>query len=496
MHRAVPTLAVLAVSVVLAGCATATSVSVAPAPTTPSTPSSSTGTEPVRPTIDWRPCGNRLECGAMAVPLDHTGRTEGTITLALRRHLADPQRRVGSIVMNPGGPGVPALDFADAAPRLFPGLIDRFDIVAWDPRGVGESDAVACTDDIDAYFALDPTPDTPAEKQALVDAAARYVAECSRRSGRLLPFVGTADTARDLDLVRAALGEDRLTYLGFSYGSEIGATYATLFPTRVRAMVLDGAVDINAPYEEDTRRQYVALETSLTKVLDDCSAKRSCPFWSNGAAGKAFDELMVALDRAPLASPAGRPAVGQGIAYVAVVSGLYDATLWPALTRALAAARNGDGGPLLAMYDAYTNHGDPTWTHAFDANSAVNCLDDPGPLDPSFPDRFADELAAVAPRLGRVGAYGYTCMVWPARAPKLRVTAAGVAGPILLVGTTGDPITPLSATAALAKDLERATLLTVEAEGHTGYQRNACSRRTVDSFLRDLTVPAPGTVCR
>ncbi len=486
----------------LAACAGSTTVTVvdAPATSTAGGPVTSVPDGTVAAaTIDWRPCGTRTECGTLVVPLDHARTAAGdeTITLALRRHPAtSPARRIGSLVLNPGGPGVPALDYADAAPSLFPGLVEQFDIVAWDPRGVGESSPVDCGDDLDTRLALDPTPDTPAEREALIAAAERFVDGCRSRSGRLLPYVGTADTARDLDRIRAALGEDRLTFFGFSYGSEIGATYATLFPQRVRAMVLDGAADANATFEQDGIEQARNLEQALERLLADCAAQRSCPFWNQGRPAAAFDDLLATLDRTPLPSPAGRPAVGQGVAYIAVVSALYDASLWRPLTRALAAAQRGDGSGLLELFDRYTNRGDPAWANTFDALSAVNCVDDPGPTDPAFPEQFAERLAAVAPRLGRSLGYGYVCPRWPAQAPRVELTAAGVAGPILVVGTTGDPITPLTSSANLAADLERATLLTVEAEGHTGYSRTACSRRTVDAFVLDLVVPAAGTVCR
>jgi pimeloyl-ACP methyl ester carboxylesterase len=471
-------------------------VSTTPTPGTGGS-SSTTTPAPAAP-LSWQTC-SRLQCATLTVPLDYSDASKGTIDLYLKRRPASDQaHHVGSLLVNPGGPGVPGTTLVDQAALAFSeDLLDRFDIVGWDPRGTGQSSPVDCVDNLDPYFALDPLPDTPAEKQAIVDTSKQFDAACRQRSGRILPYVSTQDTARDMDQIRAALGEDKISYFGFSYGSQLGATYATLFPTRVRAMVIDGAADPNAGYVESTKQQVVGLERGLQAMLDDCAKKTSCAFHHDGKPGAAYDGLLAKLASNPIPSPeADRPAVGPGVAIYAVVSGLYVREYWPVVTRALAAAEKGDGGPLLQLYDTYIERqSDGTWTNSFEDLIAINCLDDPGPKDPSFPDSYAKDLEALSPHFGAWEAYSYNCIFWPVpQKTPLKLTAAG-AGPIVVVGTTGDPITPIESTKAMADALEQATLITVDANQHTGYGTNACVVKAVDDYLIAVTVPAKGLEC-
>jgi pimeloyl-ACP methyl ester carboxylesterase len=469
------------------------------ASTTPATSGSSSTTAPAPATpLSWQTCG-RLQCATLTVPLDYSDASKGRIDLSLKRRPASDQaHRVGSLLVNPGGPGVPGTTLVDQATLAFSeDLLGRFDIVGWDPRGTGRSSPVDCVDNLDPYFAIDPLPDTPAEKQAIIDTSKQFDAACQQRSGRLLPYVSTQDSARDMDQIRAALSEDKISYFGFSYGSQLGATYATLFPTRVRAMVIDGAADPNAGYVESTKQQVVGLERGLRAMLDDCAKKTSCAFHHDGNPGAAYDALMAKLASSPIPSPeADRPAVGPGVAIYAVVSGLYVQEYWPVVTRALAAAEKGDGGPLLQLYDTYIERqSDGTWTNSFEDLIAINCVDDPGPKDPSFPDSYAKDLEALSPHFGAWAAYSYNCVFWPVtQKTPLKLTAVG-AGPIVVVGTTGDPITPLESTKAMADALEQATLITVDANQHTGYGTNACVVKAVDDYLIDVTVPTKGLEC-
>ena len=459
------------------------------------------GTGPDSPAFDvpppapliWSRCG-RLECTSLAVPLDYTHPQGEMIMLSMRRRRADSvTSRIGSLLINPGGPGIPGTLYVDT--DLFSArLRDRFDIVGWDPRGVGQSNPVRCVDDQDPYASLDPTPDTPAEEQALVDSATKFIAACQTNSAKLLPFVSTADSARDIEQIRRALGEDTISYFGFSYGSELGATYATLFPKSVRAMVIDGATDPNAPYETRDRQQTVAIERAMDKLLGQCSADAACAFHHGGDAGGAFDQLWAKLDAQPLTVPKanGRPPVGQGVAGWAIIEALYDSATWPALTTALAAAETGDGSKLLALYDAYYRRGDARFAHAVDALLAIDCLDDPGPTDIAGVDALASTDQRVAPRTG--GGHSYVCALWPYRSTKVTVTGKG-AGPIVVVGTTGDPFTPIESSTNMAKALEGGVLLTVKADHHTGYGTNDCVEQAVDQYLIAKALPATGTVC-
>jgi pimeloyl-ACP methyl ester carboxylesterase len=465
-------------------------------PATSGAPASSTPA-PAQ-SLDWQACG-RFQCASVTVPIDYSDASKGTVDLYLKRRPAsDKANRVGSLLVNPGGPGVPGTSLVDQATLAFSeDLLNRFDIVSWDPRGTGQSSAVDCVDDLDPYFAIDPIPDTPAEKQAIVDASKQFDAACQQRSGRLLPYISTQDTAKDMDQIRAALGEDKISYFGFSYGSQMGATYATLFPAHVRAMVLDGAADPNAGYVESTKQQVVGLERGLAAMLDDCAKKTSCAFHHDGNPAAAYDALMAKLATNPIPSgESNRPMVGTGIAIYAVVSGLYVQEYWPIVTRALAAAEKGDGSALLQLYDTYIERqSDGTWTNAFEDLIAINCVDDPGPKDPSFPDSYAAQLQTLSPHFGAWAAYSYNCIFWPApQKPPLKLTGAG-AGPIVVVGTTGDPITPIESTKNMAQAMEKGVLVTVDANQHTGYGTNECVVKAVDEYLIGLKVPAAGLEC-
>jgi pimeloyl-ACP methyl ester carboxylesterase len=449
--------------------------------------------------LDWRACGEdgrRVECATLAVPLDYDEPAGETIDLHVMRRLADDRDgRIGPLLVNPGGPGRPGTELVEGADRAFSDtLLRSFDIVAWDPRGTGRSAPIDCVDDLEPYVALDPTPDTPAEKQALVDSAREFAARCEENAGHLLPHVSTQDSARDLDAIRRALDEEQITYFGFSYGSELGATYATLFPDAVRAMVLDGAVDPNGGVVAQTRSQTLGLERSLDAFLAACAADGDCAFHHDGDPGAAFDRLLARLDAEPLAVD-GRE-VGQGVAYWAVINALYLSDRWPLLAEGLARAEDGDGRVLLALFDDYfERREDGSYANTVESHLAINCLDDPGPLELSVWDSLGAELAQEAPRLGAATGTSYSCAVWPARLDeRLRITGAD-AGPILVVGTTGDPVTTLESSNRMASSLEEGRLLTVDAERHTGYTANECAVETVDRYLVSLELPAEGAVC-
>jgi hypothetical protein len=232
-------------------------------------------------------------------------------------------------------------------------------------------------------------------------------------------------------------------------------------------------------------------------MLDDCAQKPSCAFHHDGNTEAAYNALMAKLQTDPLPSPeANRPPIGLGIAIYAVLSGLYVEQYWPIVTKALAAAENGDGSGLLDLYDTYVERQpNGTWSNAFEGLIAINCLDDPGPLDPSFPDSYAAQLRALSPHFGDWAAYNYSCIYWPTpQKPPIKLTGAG-AGPIVVVGTTGDPITPIESTKNMASALEDGILVTVQADQHTGYGVNQCVVSAVDDYLINLTAPQSGLFC-
>ena len=354
-----------------------------PSSTTSPTGSATPAATPGPSTLVWKPCGTPFECATLEVPLDYADPGGRQITLALiRLPAADPGSRIGSLVTNPGGPGGSGVEFLrSSGESLFSqDLRNRFDIVSFDPRGVGDSTPVECLNgpDLDRLNALDPTPDTPAERNALIAGAKEFDQACIQNSGDLLPHMATTDAARDMDQIRAALGEAKLTYLGFSYGTFLGTVYAGLFPTHIRALVLDGAIDPAQSFVQRNLVQAEGFERALNAYLDDCKARTSCQFYNNGKPAEAFDALMRQIDAKPLPATAigDSRAVGPGEAFTGVLYSLYSRQSWPVLSQALALAQRGDGSILLVLADAYNERApDGTYKNVAAANNAVNCHD-------------------------------------------------------------------------------------------------------------------------
>jgi pimeloyl-ACP methyl ester carboxylesterase len=495
MARSVFVLVAAVMAVTFSGCSSPRSAG----------PSGGSAPGPIR----WKSCPGHAgwQCGTLAVPLDyaHPG---PSISIAVNRHPAtDRGRRVGALVVNPGGPGVSGVDFAYGAldGLLDPVLVQDFDIVGFDPRGVGASAPIECSDGptLDRLNHLNPDPRTPAEQAALLAGAKELAGDCERRSGALLPFVATVDVARDMETLREALGETKLTYLGFSYGTLLGATYASLFPTRVRALALDGALDPAVDEGTMSLEQAVAFEQSLDSFLQECATSSACPFVADGAPTlrAAFDALVARIAAAPLAAggDAGRgggtagAGVGPGEAFIAILGELYEPTDWPALAAELAAAQHGDGSLMLADYDAYVGRlPDGTYSNEEVANVAIDCVDQPNPTLPQL-EALAASARRQAPYFGGPVVWAAAdCLDWPV--PPVTRTGplhAPGAPPILVVGSTGDPVTPLPWARALATELGSGVLVTRHGDGHTGYPNSACVRRVVDAYLTTLALPTP-----
>jgi pimeloyl-ACP methyl ester carboxylesterase len=445
-------------------------------------------------TIEWNDCGP-AQCGTLDVPFDYDDPSAGTFTLALAKHEATGDR-IGSLLVNPGGPGFGGTVLALQAEFIYSeSLLEHFDIIGWDPRGTGESTpAVDCVDEYDTYFGLDVPPSDDAEHQALVDAGRDFGAECESESGEILPYVSTEASARDIDSIRQALGEDQISYFGFSYGSELGSVWIKLFPDTVRAAVIDGASDPSADYVQGGLNQAKGFERQLSAFLADCSADSSCAFHNDGDAEGAFDALMASIGETPLKVD-GRT-VTRGVAYTAVADALYLQSSWSGLADALAAAQTGDGEGLLAGYDSYYQRS-PSGSYGdeLEAFLAISCLDDPGPRSVEGVDANIPEFEAAAPRLGDSFAYGYVCALWPVDpVGKVDVTGAGD-GPVVVIGTTGDPATPIESTEAMADTLADGRLIVVTADQHTGYGVNQCVDDAVDAYLVDLEPPDDGLEC-
>ncbi|MBT2439534.1 alpha/beta fold hydrolase [Streptomyces sp. ISL-36] len=495
----------------------------------------------------WTDCGE-LRCARLTVPMDYARPANGrTFVLpVVKAATADPARRIGSLVYNPGGPGESGVAFLkeDAADSFGAEVRGRFDVVSFDPRGVGGSvPALTCGDTGEEGTAtpegaapenpLHPT--TRADRAAVVAGARSTAAECARGSGGILRHVGTADAARDLDILRAALGDSRLSYLGWSYGTTLGTSYAEQFPHRVRAMVLDGATDPSLDWRGRVESQSAGFRRAVDDYATHCAdvvGADACPGATPDEIRTLIDGLYARASREPLPADGNDAGVDERMLYDVVSMAMYTPEVqWEGLSRALAEAGRGDGTKIAALAEAEdgapaeadgsgegetadetdetgdTEEGSGTGADARDgtvaadnsyaASLAVDCLDVPHPRDAQ---PYWDALAPAEKAAGLYGTAGVvdsmTCMAWPTGTQKPhRVRAEGVP-PVLVVGTTGDPATPYEEAKSLASQYPGGMLLTYEGLGHTAYGRaGACVTDAVDDYLVALKPVRPGATC-
>jgi pimeloyl-ACP methyl ester carboxylesterase len=426
--------------------------------------------------LAWSGCGSGYECAKLRVPLDYSRPGGKQLKISLIRLKATGEK-TGSIVLNFGGPGMSGVDALKANKAIVSASVrQRFDVVSFDPRGVGGSSPVRClgTLGLDALFATDPTPDDRAEVKASKQWSKAFAKACAANAGKqLLAHVGTGETARDMDVLRAALGEARLTYLGWSYGTYLGARYADLFPRRIRAMVLDGAENPSQTGPEFARSQQLGFKVAMESFLRDCFAAKGCPFRKHtvSAALRKLDALYRRADRAPLRNVYDGRQVSEAIVRTGVMSALYSTASWPYLRKALSAAFKGDGTYLLGLADSYNGRRpDGTYANQYEALAAINCLDHPESR----------------------------CPYWPVKGTRFtrKVRAEG-SPPIVVVGTTRDPATPYKLAKDLAAQLSKGVLLTNDADGHTAYRGgSSCLERQIDRYLITARAPRPGACAR
>ena len=466
-------------------------------------PSAAAEGAPVPAKLVWRSCGRPVQCTKLRVPLDYRSRAGASIDLAVARVRArDTGDRIGSLVVNPGGPGASGISYLRGIVDLLPGeLRDRFDLVSFDPRGVGESDPVECSVDIDPLFDQSFSPATPEQRAGLVNQFQHVVDACGRANGDLLRHVSTLDTARDLDALRAALGDRKLSFVGESYGTYLGTLYATRFPTRVRAIVLDGAIDPDADATDVALGQARGFEQGLDAFLRDCARERACAFHHGGHAARAYDDLRARAARVPLATREnGGRVVNETRFDAAVLEALYAGTAgWRSLGQALEAAEHGDASTLLGMADSLVGRGSGGNEHtALDAYWAITCLDGPPVGDLAAAEHLEAQAVGVAPRLGAfLVNLTLSCSLWPVPTePRPGSLRAAGTPPILVIGTTNDPATPLASARALARELDHGVLLVAGGYQHGSFVAdNTCVDHAVTRYLVTLDAPRSGTRC-
>ncbi|MFF7193059.1 alpha/beta hydrolase [Streptomyces sp. NPDC008079] len=457
--------------------------------------------------LSWHDCGvPGFQCSTMKVPLDYAHPvTADDLKLAVARKKATgPGKRLGSLLVNPGGPGGSAIDYLQYAALGYPTAVtSRYDMAAVDPRGVARSEPVECLSDpqMDAFTAVDTTPDDNAEVNKLVTADRGFANGCEKRSAKILGHVSTVESARDMDILRALLGDQKLTYVGKSYGTFLGATYAGLFPQRVGRLVLDGAMDPSVGALESSRAQAGGFEVAFKAFAADCVKRSDCPLGTTSTddAGKHLDAFFASLDSHPLSTGTSRP-LTEALGTTGVIAAMYDEGAWPTLRGALASALKDDGGPLLKLSDSYYERDDKgKYSNLMYANAAVNCLDLPPALSsPADVERALPSFRAASPHFGTTLAWSsLICGYWPlpSTGHAQRIEAKGAA-PILVVGTIRDPATPYAWAVSLASQLSSGHLLTYDGDGHTAYARGSdCIDTAVNAYLLDDTVPPKDQKC-
>ncbi len=467
--------------------------------------------------VSWGPCqkggggGDALpipagaQCGKIAVPVNYDKPDDAQATIALIRFRATGEK-IGSLIINPGGPGESGIEAASSLVEGLPTQVrQRFDLVGFDPRGVGASTpALWCNSDEDNdRLRADPQVDySPAGVDRIEKTTKEFVQRCVDKMGtEFLANVGTTSVAKDLDALRAAVGDDKLNYLGYSYGTRIGAAYAEAYPDKVRAMILDGAVDPNADPIQADIDQAQAFQKAFDDYAADCAKDPACPLGTDAAKAVAvYRGLVDPLVDKPLKTKDPR-----GLAYsdaiVGTIMALYSPNLWRHLTQGLTEMTKGRGDTMLALADMYMRRdAEGHYTNATDARVAVNCVDQPPVNDRDKVVAEDKRLREVAPFMSYGEFTGHapmsTCAFWPVPATSTPHTAkAPGLPPVLVISTTGDPATPYQAGVDLAKQLGGA-LLTFKGTQHTvAFQGEQCVDDYVAAYLVDLKLPPAGATC-
>ncbi|MCS4276261.1 pimeloyl-ACP methyl ester carboxylesterase [Mycetocola sp. BIGb0189] len=500
---------VVAAGLTLTGCVTA----FLPSPAGQSAPSPLPATEVaenLRPfygqEVSWRACGSKLTCADIKTPMNWEDPGAGDLTLSLVRAAASGSDRIGSLLVNPGGPGgsgvelvKDSLDFA-----VDKTLQSRFDVIGFDPRGVGKSSPVKCLSDKDTdKFLFDTTQPRPGQDgwlEAARTQARDYGEACKKNTGAELEFITTVNSARDMDLIRSLVGDPKLNYLGYSYGTFLGATYAQLYPKNTGRLVLDGAIDPAVSSTEVSATQAAGFESALRAYLADCLTGSKCPFRGDvESAMTTISNLLESVDASPLTGKDGRK-VGSSTLMTAIIFPLYSPNNWSALSDLFTSVMAGDADYALYLADMYFDRDDSGkyTSNSNDAFNAYNCRDYPSNDDPAVMEQEAAKIEARAPIFGKYMSYGdVLCANWPYPDGAERGPIHAPGSPdILVIGTTNDPATPYAWAQSLAKQLDKGHLVTYKGEGHTAYNKGSqCINTTVDDFFITGKVPSSDPQC-
>jgi pimeloyl-ACP methyl ester carboxylesterase len=516
LARPAPLVLAVVAALLAAGCSAGSSGSSSAAATPRSSQTAAAGPAPASPPttlagyyaqkLHWRPCAHRFQCARLLVPFDYQRPAWRRFSLpVIKLPASDPSRRIGSLVVNPGGPGGSGIQYALAANReISPAVRARFDVVGFDPRGVGQSmPAIHCLTgpEMDTYLATNDNPVTPGQLATVEAQSKLFVQGCEQRSGALLPYVGTRNAARDMDVLRAALGDAKLTYLGKSYGTYLGTWYAQEFPSHVRAMVLDGAVNPGQSALNMTIVQAKGFEVALRSFTANCLRLADCPL-GHGTVQAGIDRLQGLLNRTaskPLISMIPGQSASAPLLLEGVVTALYLKSFWQYLRAGLAGAFAGNGSLLVELADLEVQRSsNGTYSNLVDAETAVDCVDRPWPRSLAVWRSAASAAQKAAPQFGAADMWGsLPCAYWPVPAPPAVPMHAKGAPPILVIGTTRDPATPFQQAQALARELSSGVLLAWNGDGHTAYRMGStCIDNGVDRYLITLAPPRNGTLCQ
>jgi pimeloyl-ACP methyl ester carboxylesterase len=487
--------AAVASAILVSGCtgadrpSTATTTeatTTAPTTTEPPTTTTSVALPPPVP-IQWRGCGGGLDCGTVTVPVDYVHPDGGTIDLALVRHPAsDPARRIGTVLANPGGPGASGVRRVARGFRVSPEVGRRFDVVGFDPRGVGGSASITCGATVAAFRHADLTPDTPAEETTLRDTAKAVADECIRTEGPRLTHLGTLDVARDVEVIRRAIGEPTISFVGLSYGTEIGLVWADLYPTSVRALVLDGVVNPAATGAVSSESAVEGVAASVGRMAAACDAAPACPLAPTGGFDASYDGLARHLEDGTLSAHDVGPTQ---LAYAAFYA-TYDSDTWPRLWQGIADGLRGDLAGVDALATSYTR------LVPYSTFALLTCMDGPHALGYDAWEAEAHRFEDRSPRFAVTLANELLpCAFWPQSTYTPHAVTARGSAPILAIGTTGDTATSYDDAKAVVDELDNGVLLTVDLNGHIAIGDSDCATEAATRYLVDLSVPASGTRC-